>query len=129
MNNLLQWSLSDDTGVSSKQIMLRHSGLPLTAAAFGYPSDDDDFGRCYRLLKMCPEINIECMRGFNRIWDSLVDKWPELTRLHEAKDSSGVYHIIKKCEAKFRNGCSLHASSILYSEGYGAKSTKISIEL
>jgi hypothetical protein len=125
MNKLLQWSLGNDIGVSSKQIMLRYSGLPLTDPSWGYPHDNDDFGRCYRLLKQCPEINIECMRGFNRVWDNLVDKWPELTELHEAENGQRVYSLIKECERPFRDGCSMHSKDLLYSEQGTSNSTKI----
>lgn len=112
----LKWSLGRDTGVSSKQILLRAYGLPLSDAAWGYPKDGGDFGRCHRLLQICPHISIERMRGFNRIWDGLVNEWPSLTASYESQGerSREIYDRIHALEAPFKIGCSMKADAILY---------------
>lgn len=119
---LLKWSLGGDTGISYEQIAQRAAGIKLTRPS-ERPSDDGDFGRCYRLLKAVPEININCMKGFNLIWDKIVDAWPELTRLHEAKNGQGVYDLLHKIEKPFWKDSMLETKNILYGE-YAAPESK-----
>jgi hypothetical protein len=47
----LQWSLGDDTGLSSKQLVGRYFGIRTQAYA---PADAADRGRCIRALKKMP---------------------------------------------------------------------------
>jgi len=110
---IIDWVTSDDTGVSSKQILRVWHGLK-SNEPFGYPHDSGDFGRCYRLLKKCPEIKIECMRGFNRIWDKLVDQWGYLTECYERNDCLEIYRVIKKAEEPYSNGGCMSSTSIIY---------------
>lgn len=121
--NLYDWLSSNDTGVSSIQIARRFLRLPLTEPWGGIPFDADDFGRCYRLLKKVPEINIECMKGFNRIWDGLVDKWSELTIMYEAKDFEGIWETIKEIEKPFWKNNIQYQNQVLYGE-YTVKEEK-----
>lgn len=127
---LMDWMSGEDTGVSSLQIARRHLELPLTSRFRGTPSDADDFGRCYRLLKRCPEIKISCMLGFNRIWDGLVKAWPELTRLYEAgwvrgrNGNWGEFNKkIREIEKPFWQNGTLSAKDILYGENKSSQKT------
>lgn len=66
----LFWSLSDDTGTSSKT-MAKWLGLGLKIGWSSPPSDASDRGRCIRLLELIPE------------W---IPRLNELTRLDDSKD-------------------------------------------
>lgn len=92
----LSWLFGDDTGSSSKAIWMRVTGVwrHVPKTYWDWPCDDDDFGRCHRLLTRMG-WSIEPMRGVSRQWDLLVPQWEELTRLHERKDSDGVYKILR----------------------------------
>jgi hypothetical protein len=80
----VQWLLNGDTGTSSMTIwsvMMKKScrGGP------DVPYDPDDFGRCYRLLKVMPSWRArlpEVSQKYSR-WKGLVDNWDELTALYE----------------------------------------------
>lgn len=54
MRRALQWSLSDDTGVSSETMCCYFTGSPMRQWS-GAPSDAADRGRCIRLLQLIPE--------------------------------------------------------------------------
>lgn len=54
MRRALQWSLSDDTGVSSETMCCYFSGSPMRRWS-GAPMDASDRGRCIRLLQLIPE--------------------------------------------------------------------------
>lgn len=111
---LLAWLVGHDTGRSSLTMVSRNLGLPIRDSAWSYPCDADDFGRCYRLLETAPEIKIEKMKGFNRIWDDLVDVWQELTDLYEQFEGSGIYRKIHQITEKYsKNHCTL-SEDILY---------------
>lgn len=81
------WLLgSEDIGMSSEAIAARALGLPPKRNNYyGIPYDTYDFGRCYRMLKACPAVRIDCMRGASPVWDRLVEAWPQLTACYEAK--------------------------------------------
>jgi len=84
--SLAAWLSGGDTGTSSRNIARRYLGLPIMRQLNGYPHDGDDFGRCYRLLIACPEIDIRGMKGFHKIWDALVDNWKFLTQKYELSE-------------------------------------------
>jgi len=76
---ILEWLGSNDTGSSSKAIALTALGKMPNEPI--YPSDGDDFGRCYRLLKIAPEAR----RGLDQlereggpVWRALVPRWREI---------------------------------------------------
>lgn len=85
---ILEWLGGNDTGQSSKAIALTALGaMPKSPS---YPSDGNDFGRCYRLLKSCPDAT----RGLTRlasdggtIWKLLIARWSEIEAayLHDEK--------------------------------------------
>ena len=49
---LIEWLLSEDTGLSSEHLVGHMSGIPVREYA---PCDEWDRGRCVRLLKLFPE--------------------------------------------------------------------------
>lgn len=80
------WLLSHDTGISSKLICAVMTGSTQRKGFDAWtPSDPDDFGRCYRLLKHFPswvDRLDEVGRHYPR-WKPLIDAWPELTAMYE----------------------------------------------
>ncbi len=79
-----EWAVSRDTGTSSKTIYSAITGRKIDR--IGIPYDPDDFGRCYRLLKLFPawrkeldKVAVLCPR-----WKPFVEAWDELTALYEA---------------------------------------------
>jgi hypothetical protein len=80
---IARWLLSQDTGASSKAIVAHALGL--TNADRAYPVDVYDFGRCYRMLKACPDVRVDVMHRAGPVWARLIAAWPELTEAYEAK--------------------------------------------
>lgn len=77
------WFLNGDTGVSSETIWSVMTGE--TVRNHDIPHDPDDFGRCYRLLKVMPSWRArlpEVAAKFKR-WKRFVEAWDELTALYE----------------------------------------------
>ena len=109
-NKLLVWLLSDDTGVSSKNMVRRFLDLP--TESFGYPHDADDFGRCYRLLITCPFISVSIMKDVDKIWADLVGVWQKLTRLYEKSKGEEIYYLIDSIDEKYRKDSVLSYSDI-----------------
>jgi hypothetical protein len=89
---ILRWLSGHDTGASSEAIALRALGLKKPENKWDYPHDNGDFGRCYRLLKACPSIDINIMKDVSPVWTQLVRVWVDLTRMYKAELS--VYPII-----------------------------------
>lgn len=99
-DQLIKWFVSGDTGVSSEAIAAQMTGNT-TGRTFGdYPSDNGDFGRCYRLLKAVPEFRgrIGEMAARSEQWAALVECWDELERLHET-DGKACYARMKEALA------------------------------
>ena len=86
--DVLDWLLSDDTGRSSLTILVVMCGRPL--AHQSPPSDNSDFGRCYRLLQRFPDWKPRMPEVAARYpaWEPLVQVWDELTRIYEANKTS-----------------------------------------
>ena len=78
------WLHNGDTGISSLTIWSTLSGERNPGSA-DVPHDPDDFGRCYRLLKVMPEWRERLPEVAKRYkaWRPLVDSWDELTALYE----------------------------------------------
>lgn len=110
MKQLIEWLLSDDTGISSKNIIRRYLNMPIEP--FGWPHDSDDFGRCYRMLKCCPLIKVSIMTNVDKIWADLVDKWQELSRLHEENEGVEIWNIINEIDEKYRKDATLTYADI-----------------
>jgi len=83
-----QWTVSGDTGLSSKAIWAAMMGVE---SAGDYPHDPSDFGRCYRLLKLIPEWQerLPEIAKAHPHWQPLVDRWDEMTALYEKESPNG----------------------------------------
>lgn len=77
---ILEWLGRDQgIGLSSKAIALTALGeMPKNP---NYPHDGDDFGRCVRLLALCPDAKA----GLDRlgkeggsVWQALVPRWEDI---------------------------------------------------
>lgn len=80
---VIEWLLTNDTCASSKAIcaVMTGSDIPLPE----YPLTPDDFGRCYRLLKLFPEW-VERMPEVTHHfpeWGPLAKDWGNLVELYE----------------------------------------------
>lgn len=87
------WALGGDTGVSSETIAAVALGMKSReVGSFGFntPSDNGDFGRCYRLLKKIPELRaaLPLVAEACPKWKPLVAEWDNLTALYEADEEA-----------------------------------------
>lgn len=95
---LTAWLASDDTGLSSRYLATAISGRECREfhhrQHVHHPWDADDFGRCYRMLKACPEYAGNLCRlaepAHGRAWNGLYAAWAELTDLWVAKRHSDL---------------------------------------
>lgn len=91
----VEWLLSNDTGISSKLICSVMTGCSKrTGFDACTPSDPDDFGRCYRLLKRFPSWEADLWKVSLHYpkWRRLIDAWPELTTMYmQISDPDGLY--------------------------------------
>lgn len=110
MEQLVEWLLSDDTGISSKNIVRRYLDMPIEP--FGWPHDSADFGRCYRMLKVCLNIDLNIMKDVDKIWSDLVDNWQELSRLYEEDEGVEIWNLINEIDKKYRKDATLHYDDI-----------------
>lgn len=85
------WIGNGDTGTSSLTIWAVMMKRVSPHGHFDIPHDPDDFGRCYRLLKIMPswrdrlpEVVARCKE-----WAPLVEHWDELTALYERDRPTG----------------------------------------
>lgn len=89
------WLLGHDTGVSSKviwQVMMGAGKLADWNACT--PSDPDDFGRCYRLLRHFPHwlSRTDEVAHHYPAWKPMIDAWNELTAMYlQLCDEHGHY--------------------------------------
>ncbi len=77
------WRAGWDTGLSSLAIYTHmKGGIPRHDT---HPRDPDDFGRCYRLLKIAPEwrARIAEVGAHGLAWEAIATHWDELERLYE----------------------------------------------
>lgn len=83
------WIRNGDTGTSSETIWSVLSGHPVRKTDIPY--DPDDFGRCYRLLRVMPSWRARLgeVADVHSAWRPLVDAWDELTALYEEELPSG----------------------------------------
>ncbi len=105
-----EWLVSHDTGISSINIVRRYLNLPIES--FGWPHDSGDFGRCYRMLKLCPFIKVGIMKDVDKIWADLVDKWRELSKLYEDDKGVEIWNLINEIDKKYRKDATLHSDDI-----------------
>jgi hypothetical protein len=101
----MRWICGRDTGVSSKTIWAvmvgAISSLTHCGGEYDVPHDNQDFGRCYRLLMLFPEWEkrlVEVGRYLPK-WRPFVLAWPELKALYEKEEiSSRLFERLKECE-------------------------------
>jgi hypothetical protein len=105
---VLDWLINGETGVSSKTMAEVMTGRPcLKGWHRDHPYDPDDFSRCYKLLKMIPELKalLPKMRSVSEAWSNLVDNWDKLTEMYEQNTQEnwknykkiGMYELMQKC--------------------------------
>jgi len=85
------WVGNGDTGTSSLTIW---AVLMKRVSPHGYldaPHDPDDFGRCYRLLRIMPSwrARLSEVASACQAWGPMVDHWDELVGLWEREKPSG----------------------------------------
>jgi len=87
------WLTNGDTGTSSETIWSVLMGRDIPALSFrpDVPHDPDDFGRCYRLLKVMPSWRnrLPEVAARHAIWQPFVAVWDELTELYEQERPTG----------------------------------------
>ena len=93
-----EWIDGPDTGISSKAICRTYLGGHPAANEARPPQDPDDFGRCYRLLKLFPDMQgvLATLAERHPAWSPLVREWEALTELYEQEEPSG------KCPKLFK---------------------------
>ena len=80
----VEWLMSRRVGVSSKLIWCVMNDVTPERDPFGgYPSDPDDFSRCYLLLQRNPawRSQLDKLSPRRREWAALVEHWDELERM------------------------------------------------
>lgn len=91
---LAAWLGSDDTGLSSEfmAITLSERGQ----RRFAEPMDADDFGRCIRMLRVCPDLkkNLPIMKQHGPIWSQIVDYWDRLEQYYDEAEATGNFEKI-----------------------------------
>jgi hypothetical protein len=106
-DELARW-YATDSGVSSCTILaelvpeMRRLALHrLGEHGADVPHDPDDFGRCYRLLKILGEDSgaLILVSLAHPKWSGLVDAWDELTRLYENEEFQRLYERMKELGA------------------------------
>lgn len=89
MFKLLEWSLGNDTGASSKT-MLKAAIRPVKGGDI--PHDPSDFGRCYRLMEAVPELRsrFDLMKLNCPRLAPYLDEWDVLAALYRKGQESGT---------------------------------------
>ena len=106
-----EWAIGRDTGTSSMTIYSAITGRKVDR--LDIPYDPDDFGRCYRLLKLFPSWRAELPKVADVCpkWKPYVEAWDELTAMFEAAgwhdetkkpkgDGGRMYNRMKELEKK-----------------------------
>jgi len=86
---IMEWLMSDDTGLSSVSICAHMTGAK-TMQGRRYPSDPSDLGRCLRLLERFPEweSRINEMAVYGTGWIGLVKHWDKISAM--MKEEVGI---------------------------------------
>lgn len=89
---LQQWWSGRDTGISSLTICEVLADIQSPFPLHDVPYDPDDFGRCYRLLKLFPAWRDRLGEVAARFpeWAALVERWDEMTKLYEEEEPTGI---------------------------------------
>jgi hypothetical protein len=92
------WLRSDDTGMSSKYLAMMLHGGGAGPADFAFPHDADDFGRCYRMLRVVVFADDAMARVGPTLphpWPALCEHWKKLESMFEACAYSALYYYIQ----------------------------------
>ena len=76
---ILEWLGGNDIGASINAIAL--AALGARPRNPSYPHDGDDFGRCSRLLAVCPEAKVgldDLAKNGGAVWKALVARWSDI---------------------------------------------------
>ena len=79
------WLRGRDTGISSCTIYAVMMNTQTPKSCYDIPHDPDDFGRCYRLLKLFPAWRERMPEVSQRFpaWIPFVREWDKLTEMYE----------------------------------------------
>lgn len=101
------WIQHGERGISSETIVEVLTGRKLVKYYKSHPHDPDDFSRCYKLLKMIPELkdSLPLMKSQSKAWSNLVDNWDRLTEMYEENVRTqwknakqiGMYELMQEC--------------------------------
>lgn len=119
----LAWIVGPDTGISSKAIF-SHMMIG-SLVEYGHPYDNDDLGRCLRLLEAVPEwsARIGEMAQYSPEWAALCAEWDALRALYQMdRRSKTLYETMRRLldNARVCLDCGIVAPcawSIYYAEG------------
>lgn len=94
---LTAWLASDDTGLSSRFMASKLTGM--FEAKYAYPRDPADFGRCLRLVEAVPELEskIRDMSQHGKEWAVVVAHWHEWVAAHRGGNYKRFYRLMKLC--------------------------------
>src|SRR5579859_3978121 len=100
---VVAWIVGNDSGTSSKAIVLNYYKVPADKRDLGcWPADKDDFGRCVRLLEKFPHLSLEHMKEVNSSWKAIAENFEIL--LDKYKDVTerlnGKYYYYGKKKSK-----------------------------
>ena len=97
----LEWILGNDKGISSKTIWSVMTGQKTNEHFNWTPSDDHDFGRCYRLLGLFPEWRPRLgeVAAAHPSWGPLVRDWDKVSGLYEK--GKGMINILADLLAEY----------------------------
>lgn len=89
-----EWFRGRDTGISSRTIYSVFMFRKVDRVDIPY--DPDDFGRCYRLLKLSQSWRSRLAEVGTKYpaWKPFVEHWDEMTALFEAKSYSELYELM-----------------------------------
>lgn len=100
-----EWIESRDTGTSSLTICSIITGFPNPHGRCDIPHDPQDFGRCYRLLKLFPQWRplLPQVAEKEPDWIPFVREWDRLTEMYEkameSDDGREMYAFMKGLRA------------------------------
>ena len=87
--NAINWLASGERGTSSNTLfsILTCVNAYSRFGGVSHPADPDDFKRCEKLLRQCPELRADLwrMEGITPAWGPLVKHWDELVELFESE--------------------------------------------
>jgi len=102
-----QWLRGRDTGISSCTIYAVMMNQRSPMREYNVPHDPDDFGRCYRLLKLFPSWVVRLPEVAQRFpqWVPFVENWGKLTEMFERKlakqdDTPAMYNFMRTLEGR-----------------------------